>query len=352
MKGLVLAGGKGSRLRPFTYSGAKQLVPVANVPVIHYPLRQLVEAGITEIGIVCGETEAQVREAIGDGAAFGAKFTYLHQAAPLGIAHAVLIARNFLEGDEFVLYLGDNVLLGGIAPLLESFRAQPCGAAVVLKRVVDPRAFGVADIADGRLLRVVEKPSVPPSELAVIGVYAFSPAVVGVIEGQRPSARGELEIADAINGLIAAGHTVVATETPDYWIDTGKMADILAANRILLDSFGSDRRIAGSLVDCEVDGPVFIEPGARIERCKLRGPVTIGADAQLRNSTIGPYVAVGPRSVVRESGLRNTILMEDSEVFGCPDVRDSMLGRFVHVDGAPARTVLTLGDHSRLETGR
>lgn len=199
---------------------------------------------------------------------------------------------------------------------------------------------------------MVEKPPHPPSELAVIGVYAFSRAIFPVIERLRPSARGELEIADAINGLIAAGERVVALETPDYWIDTGKMEDILSANRILLDSFGIDRRIAGALVESEVDGPVFIDPGARITHCRLRGPLAVGAGAVLENSTVGPYVAIGARSVVRDSGLRNSIVMEDSEVVNCPDVRNSMLGRFVQVRGVPARTVLTLGDHSRLEAGK
>lgn len=349
MKGLVMAGGKGSRLRPFTYSGAKQLVPVANVPVLHFSIQQMVEAGIEEIGLVVGDTEAQVREAMGDGRQFGARFTYLRQTAPLGIAHGILVGREFLRDDPFVLYLGDNVLLGGIGPLLETFRAGANAAAVVLREVADPRAFGVAQIAGGRLLHVHEKPAEPLSNLAVIGVYAFSALVHAVVAAQRPSARGELEIADAINGLIDAGHQVSVFETREHWIDTGKMEDILAANRIVLESFGDESRIEGELEDCEVTGPVFVAPGATVRRSRLIGPLCIAEDAIIEGCTVGPHVAIGARTLLRSTAIRNTIVMEDTEVTSSPDIRDSMLGRHVVVCGAPAGTSLTLGDHSRVE---
>ena len=234
MKGIVLAGGKGSRLRPFTYSGAKQLVPIANTPVLHFPIRQLVEAGITDIALVVGDTEPQIREAMGDGSAFGARFSYVSQEAPLGIAHGVSICRDFIGSEPFVLYLGDNVLQGGIEEFVEAFAASGADGSVILKAVDDPRAFGVAELDGERLVRVHEKPQVPPSNLAVIGIYAFTERVFEVIDGLAPSGRGELEIADAISGLLGDGRAVTAHVTQEYWIDTGKMEDMLAANRVVL----------------------------------------------------------------------------------------------------------------------
>lgn len=349
MKGLVLAGGKGSRLRPFTYSGAKQLVPIANTPVLHFPVRHLVEAGITDIGIVIGDTGEQVRQAMGDGAAFGARFTYIQQHAPLGIAHAILVARDFLGDSPFVLYLGDNVLLGGITAFVRDFESSSDAASIILKEVDDPRAFGVAELRGGRLARIVEKPVDPPSNLAVIGVYAFRPPVFDVVARQQPSGRGELEISDALTGLVLAGHTVRTTLTHDHWIDTGKMDDILAANRVVLDSFGAASRCHGTLEGCSVEGPVFVEPGARLESCELRGPVTIAAGAHLRDSRVGPYVAIGPDARLARVSITNAIVMADATLEDCPGIEASMIGRHAHVAGAPRGSRLTLGDHSRIE---
>ncbi len=349
MKGLVLAGGKGSRLRPFTYSGAKQLVPIANTPVLHFPIRQLVEAGISEIGIVVGDTEQQIREAMGDGSGFAARFTYIRQPEPLGIAHAVGLSRPFLADDPFVLYLGDNVLRGGIVAFVEQFRRSGAAAAVVLKRVADARAFGVAELEGARLRHIIEKPAIPPTDLAVIGIYAFRSQVFEVIARQAPSARNELEIADSINGLVARGHTVDVTETGEYWIDTGKMEDMLQANQVVLDSMPGGLDPGLRLSDSTVEGPVAIETGAAIERCTLTGPVVIGADASLRDCRIGPYVAIGARSALSRVGIQNSIVMEDTMLVDCPDIRDSMIGRYVRVAGAPAGARLTLGDHSRIE---
>ena len=349
MKGIVLAGGKGSRLRPFTYSGAKQLVPIANTPVLHFPVRQLVEAGIREIALVVGETEGQVREAMGDGSAFGARFTYVRQEAPLGIAHGALVCREFVGDDAFVLYLGDNVLMGGIAGFVERFATTGADGAVILREVEDPRAFGVARMQEERLVEVVEKPERPPSNLAVIGVYAFRPVVFEVIAGQRPSARGELEIADAINGLLARGCRVEVEVTPREWIDTGKMEDILAANRLLLGTV--ERRIApGALVrGSRLEGAVVIEDGARVEESEVIGPATIGAGAHIVESVIGPNAAIGEGCRVVRSRVEDAIVMSSSEVVDCPGVAHSMLGRFTRVVGAPAGARLTLGDHSRVE---
>jgi dTDP-glucose 4,6-dehydratase/glucose-1-phosphate thymidylyltransferase long form len=328
MKGLVLAGGKGSRLRPFTYSGAKQLVPIANIPVLHFPVRQLVETGITEIGIVVGDTEAQIREAMGDGSAFGARFTYIHQSAPLGIAHAALVARDFLGDEPFVLYLGDNVLMGGISGFVSAFQASGAPASVLAKQVPEPRAFGVAEFQDGRLVRIVEKPDVPATDFAVIGVYAFTPAVFDVIAKQEPSVRGELEIADAVNGLLAAGHTVQAAVTAEYWIDTGKMEDMLAANRLVLASLMPAPPAPGARVlESRLEGTVLVGQGAVVQRCEIVGPVAIAAGATLRDSRIGPDVAIGEASAIDCVSIRNSIVMERSEPRDCAD-RRPMIGRF------------------------
>lgn len=349
MRGLVLAGGKGSRLRPFTYSGAKQLVPIANTPVLHFPVRQLVEAGITEIGIIVGDTGQQIREAMGDGPGFGARFTFIPQPEPLGIAHAVAIARPFLGEEPFILYLGDNVLSGGIVGFVERFRGSNAAAAVILRQVADPRAFGVAEMEGGRLARVVEKPSIPPTDLAVIGVYAFREAVFDVIDRQSPSPRGELEIADSINGLLAAGRPVDVSLTGEYWIDTGKMEDMLHANQVILDSMPGQIECGARLVDSEVEGAVSIGAGAEVDGCRLVGPLVIGAGARLRGCRIGPYVAIGARCELTEVAIRNSIVMEDSIIAACPEIADSMIGRNVRVAGAPAGARLTLGDHSRVE---
>ena len=348
MKGVVLAGGKGSRLRPFTYSGAKQLVPIANTPVLHFPVGQLVEAGITEIALVVGDTEAQIREAMGDGSAFGARFTYIRQDAPLGIAHGALVCRDFVGEHSFALYLGDNVLQGGIQAFVERFATESPLASVILRQVEDPRAFGVAEMHGERLVRVVEKPANPPSNLAVIGVYAFSPAVFGVIARQTPSARGELEIADAINGLLALGN-VTATVTEAFWIDTGKMEDILAANRVMLDALSMGCSPSAVISHSSISGAVEIGAGAIIEGCTILGPASIGAGAMLRNSVIGPHVSIGNRCELRSVVIKNSIVMDRSVIERSPGIQDSMIGRDAFVSGAPAGARLTLGDHSRFE---
>ena len=349
MKGIVLTGGKGSRLRPFTYSGAKQLVPIGNTPVLHFPVRQLVECGITEIALVVGDTEPQIRAAMGDGAAFGARFTYVRQEAPLGLAHGLGMCQEFAAGEPVVLYLGDNVLIGGVAGFVSAFETSTAAASVVLKDVADPRAFGVAVISGERLERIIEKPAEPPSNLAVIGVYAFRPAVFDVIAGLRPSARGEYEIADAINALIAAGQAVDAAATTEHWIDTGKMEDMLAANRVVLETYPGAVSPDAKLTNVRIFGEVTVDAGAELEDCILRGPLAIGANARLSHVDVDPCTSIGPGCVVRETTIGNSIVMEDAMISDCPGITDSMIGRFAVVERAPAGARLTLGDHSCFE---
>ncbi len=351
-KGLVLSGGKGSRLRPFTYTNAKQLVPIANKPVIFYTIEQLVEAGITEIGIVVGDTGDQVAAAIGDGSQFGARTTFIQQDAPLGIAHAVATARDFLGDSPFVLYLGDNFVMGGIHSYVQKFTANGNCSQILLHPVANPEAFGIAELSEGRVTRIVEKPRNPQSNLAVVGIYMFDPAVHDVISGLSPSWRGELEITDAIQGLIDRGFAVDADVMDRYWIDTGKMDDMLNANRMVLSAM--EPRCDGSIDEkSRIHAPIVIEKGATVEDSVLRGPLVIGRDSAIINSYIGPNTSIDARCRIVGCRIEDSIVMEDSrlEHLHWP-VAKSMIGRFVELQGghnAGGLYSLTLGDHSRIE---
>ena len=352
LKGLVLSGGKGSRLRPFTYTNAKQLVPIANKPVIFYTIEQLVDAGITDIGIVVGDTGEQVAAAIGDGSQFGATTTFIRQDAPLGIAHAVATARDFLGDSPFVLYLGDNFVMGGIQSYVERFRANGSCSQILLHPVPNPEAFGIAEMSGERVTRIVEKPRKPASNLAVVGIYMFDRGVHDVIEGLSPSWRGELEITDAIQGLLDRGLTVDAEVMDRYWIDTGKMDDMLNANRMVLGAM--EPRCDGSIDEkSRIHAPVVIESGATVEDSVLRGPLIIGRDTAIVNSYIGPNSSIDARCRIVGCRIEDSIVMEDSclEHLHWP-VAKSMIGRFVELQGghsAGGVYSLTLGDHSRIE---
>jgi glucose-1-phosphate thymidylyltransferase len=352
MKGLVLAGGKGSRLRPLTATGAKQLVPVANKPILFYALEQLVEAGITDLGIIVGDTGDQVRAAIGDGSAFGATVTYIHQPAPLGLAHAIITAREWLGDDSFCMFLGDNFLKQGIEAFAHGFRHGECAAQILLKRVDDASAFGVAVLdGDGGVRNLVEKPKEPISDLAVIGVYFFGPEIHAITASLTPSARGELEITDAIQGLIDAGHLVASAVIDDDWIDTGKKDDMLEANRLVLLALKG--RVEGS-VDAEstVVGEVTIEPGATLTRSTVRGPAIIGADTVLIDAYVGPFTAIGSDCQLLGCEIEHSIVMDRSTVRNVDHrIADSLIGREVVVERSPLKPHairLMLGDHSQV----
>jgi glucose-1-phosphate thymidylyltransferase len=352
LKGLVLSGGKGSRLRPFTFTNAKQLVPLANKPVIFYAIEQLVESGITDIGIVTGDTGEQVKASVGDGSQFGCKITYIQQDAPLGIAHGVKIAREFLGDSRFVLYLGDNFLLGGIASYVDRFAAADCASQILLHPVEQPEMLGIAQLDGGRVVRVVEKPKEYIGNLAVIGIYMFSPAVHDVIERLEPSWRNELEITDAIQGLIDGGMRVDAEVLDRYWIDTGKMDDMLNANRVVLGEM--EARCDGTIDEkTRVHGTVVIEAGAVVEDSVLRGPLIIGRDTTVVNSYIGPNTAIDARCRIKGVRIEDSMVMEDTRIedMHWPIVK-SMIGRNVELIGghsAAGNYSLTLGDHSRIE---
>lgn len=350
LKGLVVSGGKGSRLRPFTYTGAKQLVPIANKPVLFYGVEQLVAAGITDIGVVIGDTGAQVREALGDGSRFGARFTFLQQNQPLGIAHTLMVAREFLGDSPFVMFLGDNFLRGGIQALVDRFLNERPAAQVQLVRVPRPQEFGVAVLApDGRLERLVEKPEVPPSDLVIIGVYLFRPEVHDVVAGLRPSARGEYEITEAIQGLIDRGLRVDACPIEDHWIDTGRMGDILAANRLVLEIL--EPAVHGDVDDSSrIDGRVVIEPGARVRASIIEGPAIIGADTVLEHAYIGPFTSIYHNCSIRDAEISGSVVLERTQIDSVQHrIEGSLIGRDVRLTGAaqrPRAYRLMLGDHS------
>jgi glucose-1-phosphate thymidylyltransferase len=352
MKGLVLAGGKGSRLRPLTATGAKQLVPVANKPVLFYALEQLVAAGITEIGVITGDTGAQVEAAVGDGSAFGARVTYLPQEAPLGLAHAVVTARDWLGDDPFCMFLGDNFLRSGITAHADAFARAECAAQLLLKQVPEPASFGVALLdGDGRVVRLVEKPAEPVSDLAIVGVYFFGPEIHTITPHLQPSLRGELEITDAIQALVDAGHAVRSTILDDDWIDTGKKDDMLEANRLVL--LGLAGRVEGD-VDAEssIMGEVAIEPGAIVRGSTVRGPAVIGAGARVVDSYVGPFTAIGPGCELVACEIEHSIVMEGSVIRDVGHrIADSLIGRQVLVERSPLKPRairLMLGDHSQV----
>ena len=353
MKGLILSGGKGTRLRPLTYTGAKQLVPVANKPVLFYAIEDLVEAGIAEIGIVISpETGDQVRQAVGDGSQFGARVSYILQPLPLGIAHGIHIARDYIGAESFVLFLGDNFIRGGIRPQLNAFRRQAMDAQIILYEMQDPSSMGVAVLdAEMRVQRVVEKPQQFISPYAVIGIYMFTTAVFDAVSAIKPSARGELEITDALQRMVDTGHNVRAHLLREPWIDTGKMRDMLDANRLILEML--DARMSGSVDEhSQIVGRVVVEQGAQIVESVIRGPAIIGARARIDHAFIGPFTAIDHDCVISHSEIENSIVMDGSRITNVRDrISDSLIGRFVDIHQSPPTPralQLMLGDHSQV----
>ncbi|MHA4818708.1 glucose-1-phosphate thymidylyltransferase [Streptomyces aculeolatus] len=351
MKALVLAGGAGTRLRPITHTSAKQLVPVANKPVLFYGLESIAEAGITDVGIVVGDTAREIRQAVGDGSAFGLNVTYLPQEAPLGLAHAVLIAREYLGDDDFVMYLGDNFLIGGITDLVERFRVERPAAQIMLTKVSDPRAFGVAELdMEGRLVGLEEKPAEPRSDLALIGIYLFTPAVHDVVADLKPSGRGELEITHAISGLLDAGHRVATTITEGYWKDTGSVADMLQVNQLVLEQMDPD--VQGDVVDSELIGRVAVAPGAVVRASRIVGPAVIGPGTVVEDSYLGPFTSVAEDCQITDSEVEYSVVLRGAAIRGVRRIEASLIGHEVEVTPAP-RTPrahrLVLGDHSKVQ---
>ncbi|GAC1331765.1 MAG: glucose-1-phosphate thymidylyltransferase [Mycobacteriales bacterium] len=351
VKALVLAGGAGTRLRPITHTSAKQLVPVANKPILFYGLEAIRDTGITEVALIVGDTAEEIEAAVGDGAQFGLQVSYIRQDAPRGLAHAVLIARDFLGDDEFVMYLGDNLIIGGITELVEEFARDRPDAQILLTKVADPSQFGVAELTpEGRVASLVEKPANPTSDLALVGVYMFGPAIHDAVRAIEPSARGELEITDAIQELIRTGRDVRPHMVSGYWKDTGRLDDMLETNRKVLESF--EPRIDGE-VDAEsrIVGRVVVEAGARIVRSTVRGPAVIGRDTVIMDSYVGPYTSIYHSCDVERIEIEHSIVLERSTIRDVARIEDSLIGRDVEVVPStmlPRAHRLLLGDHSRV----
>ena len=358
MKALILAGGAGTRLRPITHTSAKQLVPVANKPILFYGIEAMVSAGITEIGVIVGDTRAEVMAALGDGSAFGARITFIPQDAPLGLAHCVLIASDFLGDDDFVMYLGDNLLEQDLAAFVRAFESarqssEPPAAQILLKKVPDPHRFGIAELdASGNVVRLVEKPADPPTDLALVGVYLFDRTINQAVRAIAPSARGELEITDAIQWLVDQGQRVRCELLTGWWIDTGKLTPLLEANRLLLDVI--EPRVDGDVdEESSIDGRVVVEAGAIIRKSTLRGPLVIGADATITDSFIGPYSAIGNGCEVVHSEIEHSVIMERSRIIDIPRLEDSLIGKEAEVvrSGRKPRALrLMIGDHCQIDT--
>ena len=352
LKGLILSGGVGTRLRPITHTSAKQLVPAANKPILFYGIESLVEAGVTDIGIIIApETGAEIRDAVGTGASFGANITWIVQDQPAGLAHAVLTAREFIGSDPFVMYLGDNLLRDGIKDFVESFRASRPDALVLLTAVEDPSSYGVAELDGEQIVRLVEKPREPISDLALVGVYLFTETIFPAAAALKPSWRGELEITEAIQGLIDGGQKVEYEIVTGWWKDTGALADMLEANRLVLAETETD--LAGEVLDSEIDGEVSLAEGARLIRSRVSGPAVIGPDCLIEDSIIGPNCSIGASVVIRNSKVEDSIILEGCRIEGVESgLQGSLLGRDVEVTRAPdsaGAAQLMVGDNSRVE---
>lgn len=353
LKGLILSGGKGTRLRPITHTSAKQLVPVANRPVLFYGIEAMARAGIQEIGIIIApETGEEIREVAGDGSQFGVAITYIVQDEPAGLAHAVLTAEPFLGSSPFVMYLGDNLLQGGIDDLVAAFRADEPDALILLTPVDEPQHFGVAELGpDGKVVALAEKPPEPKTNLALVGVYMFTAGIHDAARAIEPSPRGELEITDAIQYLVDAGKTVAPHVVQGWWKDTGRLADMLEANRLILDTI--QRRVDGVLVESQIDGRVVVEAGAVLTRATVRGPAIIGANAVLTDCYVGPYSAIGEGCVIENAEVEHSILLAGSSVTGLDGrMESSLLGRDVKIcrsDRQPKAYRFMVGDTSEIE---
>ncbi len=352
VKGLVLSGGAGTRLRPITHTRAKQLVPVAGKPVLFYGLEAMAAAGISQVGIIIGDTGDEIRAAVGDGSRFGLAVTFIPQDAPRGLAHAVLTAEEFIGDSAFCMYLGDNLLRDGVAGFVDEFRAGDADAMILLQHVPNPSEYGVAELdASGAVKQLVEKPKEPKSDLALVGVYLFTSAIFDAARSLEPSWRGEYEITDAIQGMVDSGLRVEPHVVTGWWKDTGQLVDMLEANRLVLDAIETD--IQGTVIDSKIEGRVVIQAGATVERCHIRGPVVICAGATVRDAYVGPYSAISEDALVERAEIEHAILLERSSIVGIDTrIEDSLIGADCEIrrsDAIRSANRLLVGDGSRIE---
>jgi len=352
MKGIILHGGAGTRLRPLTFSGPKQLIPIANKPVSQYVLEDLRDSGVKDIAVVLGETYPElVREYYGDGGRFNVKITYIYQGKPLGIAHAVGLCEEFIGQDPFIVYLGDNLLQYGIKKYIEEFVKGDYDAYILLKEVEDPTRFGVAKFDEnGKLIGLIEKPKIPPSKYALVGVYFFKPVVFNIIKCLKPSWRGELEITDAIQLMIDRGYRVGYGFVEGWWIDTGKKDDILYANMLILDE-RAQRDVKGELVNSRVEGRVSIGVDTKVVDSTIRGPAVIGGNCLIEGSYIGPYTSIGDGSRILKSSIEHSVILENASIENIDRLEESLIGRNAKIVKNKMREAvkLNIGDYSEVE---
>ncbi|MDM7460194.1 MAG: glucose-1-phosphate thymidylyltransferase [bacterium] len=351
MKALILAGGKGTRLRPITFSMAKQLVPVANKPVLFYGLESVAQAGIREVGIIVGDTATEIQHAVGDGSRWGVQATYIPQSEPLGLAHAVLTAEAYLQDEPFIMYLGDNLITSSLKPLVEAFEARQPNALILLAEVPNPQEFGVAELQGERVVRLIEKPKHPPSNLALVGVYLFDKHIFEAARAIQPSWRGELEITDAIQYLIDHGYTVESQQITGWWKDTGSLDALLEANRLVLEDLQPSN--AGVCEETQLHGRVAIGAGSVLKRCTVRGPAIIGANCHLEDCYIGSFTAIGDGVRLANCEVEYSIILEGSCIENIDArIEGSLLGKNAVVRGGakrPRTLRLMLGDSSLVE---
>jgi len=351
MKALILSGGKGTRLRPITHTSAKQLLPVANKPILFYGIEAVREAGIKNVGIVVGETKNEIKNAVGTGTKWGVNVTYIEQEKPLGLAHAVKISKGFIKNESFVMYLGDNLIKDGITSLVREFERTRPNAQILLARVPHPEQFGVVELKGEKVIRLVEKPNKPKSDLALVGVYMFDKHIFKAVNSIKPSWRNELEITDAIQYLIDHKFTVRPHIITGWWKDTGKLEDILEANRIILDDLKSG--IKGKVdKESQLSGKIRIEKGAEIKNSVIRGPVIVGENSRIVNSYIGPFTSIYFKVTIENSEIEHSIILENSNIRGIKRIEDSLVGQNVEIlksDAKPSAYRIMVGDSSRVE---
>ncbi len=352
MKALILSGGKGTRLRPITHTGAKQLVPVANKPILFYGVEAIRDAGITDVGIIVGDTEKEIRAALGDGSAFGVRTTYIRQEAPLGLAHAVKVAREFMRDDSFVMYLGDNLILDGITPLVREFERDRPNSQILLAHVPNPQEFGVAELDGTKVKRLTEKPKEPRSDLALVGVYMFDSSIFDAVNAIKPSFRNELEITDAIQNLIDTGKEVNCHIISGWWKDTGKLEDMLEANRMVLSR--AKRRVSGKLDGASrTEGEVIVGAGTVVEHSILRGPLIIGDRCVIKNSYVGPFTSIYDDVTIRNSEVEHSIILERCTIQDIPvRIEASLIGKEVRIQRSqlkPTAYRFMVGDSSLVD---
>ena len=352
MKGLILAGGRATRLYPLTYTRAKQLIPVANKPVLVRVIESIREAGITDIGIVVGETAEEIKTALGRGGRWGVETTFISQDQPKGLAHAVMVSREFLGDEPFVMFLGDNVLQGGISELVQQFKESDWNSQIVLTRVERPEQYGVAELnGEGQVVRLVEKPKEPPSDLALVGIYMFDKHIHQAVDEIKPSWRGEYEITDAIQWLVEHEYKVYPYVHRGWWIDTGKADDLLKANSLVLEELTP---VVEGYVDrdSEVDSRVTVEEGAEIINSVVRGPTIIGKRTRIINSYVGPFTSIYHDVLIENSEIERSIVLENSQIKDIPArVQDSLIGRNVNLSRSPIKPKafkMNLGDYSQV----